>query len=156
MDLFQSKIAYCMNERLQDSFILKDCLILSFWKNKQSFKIKEPAIFHSYNTQSLIERSQHYFWHNLWIWKLWVGFPYLSNFISEIKCIWLTSSFWHGTCHMPLFALHTQSALRSNSKRTGMILVRSTSSFLSLYSCEQYNFWGELRIKLRKRNNHLF
>ena len=67
MDLFQSKIAYCMNERLQDSFILKDCLILSFWKNKQSFKIKEPAIFHSYNTQSLIERSQQSFVEKEWL-----------------------------------------------------------------------------------------
>ena len=57
MDLFQSKIAYCMIERLQDSFILKDCLILSFYAifdwNKsilltreidQIFQVKEPSV----------------------------------------------------------------------------------------------------------------
>ena len=38
-------------------FYFERLLILSFWKNKQSFKIKEPAIFHSENTQSFIERT---------------------------------------------------------------------------------------------------
>ena len=73
-DFFQSKIAYCINERLQ---------VLLFWKIAYSFRMKESAIFQNKRIlQSFIVRIRNLSEKDLHSLDTW-DWPNLSNIKNQ-------------------------------------------------------------------------